>query len=140
MLRAIMSIVVAASMFLWAGCYQVVTLTREQYADVNRYEDVNVLTDSAGVVTKYHFSKGMCVIRNDTLVGTGTRMSGFGEEEGATVVMPTTKLSVVEVTKLNVPVTLALAGLVVAGTVGAIFLIGSPGASGGPGSQPPTPQ
>lgn len=140
MLRTCLSVLLALSVFFWAGCYEVVSLSREDYGDVNRFEEVSVLTDSSGVVNKYKFSRGMCIVLHDTLVGTGTRTSVIGEEEGVTVAIPTTKISVVEVKKLNVPVSLALAGVIVAVTVGAIFLIGIPGASGGPGSQPPVSQ
>ncbi len=140
MLRAALSLTLALSVFIWSGCYEVVSLSRDDYKNVNRYDEVSILTDTAGVVTKYEFSKGMCVVQNDTLIGTGTRMSSIGEQEGANVVIPTSRINLVEVKKLDVPLTLMMAGIVAAVTVGAVFLVGAPGATGGSNSQPPTPQ
>ncbi len=140
MLKAALSAVLAVSVFFWAGCYEMVSLSRDDYKGVNKYDEVNVLTDSAGTVAKYRFSKGMCVLHNDTLIGTGTRMTVLGEEEGITVAIPSSRISVLEVKKLNIPLTLMMAGMVAAVTVGAVFLIGSPGSTGGPNQQPPTPQ
>ena len=140
MLKASLSLILALSVFVWAGCYEVVLLSRDDYKDVNQYDEVSVLTDTAGAITKYRFSKGMCVVQNDTLIGTGTRMSPMGEQEGVNVVIPSSRINLVEVKKLNVPVTLMMAGMVAAATVGAVFLVGAPGSSGGPNSQSPTPQ
>jgi hypothetical protein len=140
MLKTALSLMIALSVFIWSGCYEVVSLSRDEYKNVNQYDEVSVLTDTAGVVTKYKFARGMCVVQNDTLIGTGTRMSSVGEQEGANVAIPTSRINLVEVKKLNVPVTLVMAGVVAAITVGAVFLVGAPGASGGSNSQPPTPQ
>lgn len=138
MFKSVLSLLLAVSMFFFAGCYEVVSLSRNDYKNVNKYDEVNVFADTVGNVTKYRFSKGMCVVQHDTLIGTGTMMSDEGEEHGVNVEIPTSRISVIEVSRLDIAKTMLLAGAAVALTVGAVFLSGAPGASGSPG-QPSTP-
>lgn len=140
MLKSALSLLLAVSVFLFSGCYEVVSLSRDDYKSVNQYDEVNVLTDTAGVVTKYRFSRGMCVVQKDTLVGTGTRMSSFGEEHGVNVELPVSGISVIEVKKLDLAQTFIVAAAAVAVTLGILFVAGPPGASGpsGQSGQPNT--
>lgn len=138
MLKSALSLLLAVSMFFFAGCYEVVSLSRDNYKSVNKYDQVDVLADTLGGVTKYRFGKGMCVVQNDTLIGTGTRMSDMGEQHGVSVEIPTSKISVIEVSKLDLAKSLIIAAAAVGITVGLVFISGAPGASGSPG-QPVTP-
>lgn len=134
MLKSVLSVVLAISMFFFAGCYEVVSLSKEDYKTVNKYDQVDVLTDTSGVVTKYRFSRGMCVVQKDTLIGTGTRMSQSEQEDGVTVLIPESQINLVEVKKLNYLRTFTLVGILVVGTVGLILSIGTPGVGGSTGS------
>lgn len=133
MLKSALSLLLAVSVFFFSGCYEVVSLSRDNYKNVNKYDEVSVLSDTAGVVTKYRFSKGMCVVQKDTLIGTGTRMSSLGEEHGVNVELPVSGISVIEVKKLDLAQTFMVAGVAVAVTLGFLFVAGAPGASGSPG-------
>ena len=137
MLRSVVSMLLAISMFFFAGCYEMVSLSRDQYKKVNQYEQVNVLTDTSGTLTKYRFSKGMCVVQKDTLIGTGTRLSDVGEEHNVTVQIPVSSISLIEVSQLNLAETMMFVGVAIVVSAGAIFLAGGPGASGGQGGGPP---
>ena len=138
MLKSVVSVLLAISMFFFAGCYEMVSLSPDQYKKVNRYDQVNVLTDTSGTLTKYKFSRGMCVLQKDTLVGTGTRISDVGEEHNVSVEIPAANISLIEVSKLNLAATMMFIGAAVMISAGAIFLAGAPGASGasGGGGQP----
>ncbi len=141
MLKSVLSLVLVFSILSLAGCYEPLTLSRDDYKTVNKYDEVNVLVDTSGNITKYRFSKGMCVVQKDTLIGTGTRMSDFGDEHGVTVEIPTSRISVIEVSKLNLAKTMIVVGAAVLLSVGVYFLSGAPGASGGPGQGvTPNPQ
>lgn len=141
MFKSALSLVLAVSMFFFAGCYEVVTIPRENYETVKKYDEVRVLVDTSGTITKYRFSRGMCVVQKDTLIGTGTRITDMGDEHGVTVEIPTSRISVVEVSKLDLARTMIVVGAAVFLSVGVYFLAGAPGASGGPGqSAPPNPQ
>lgn len=138
MLKSALALLLATSTFFLGGCYEVVSLSRDDYRSVNKYDRVDVVTDTAGTLTKYRFGKGMCVVQNDTLIGTGTRMSDAGDQHGVTVEIPTSQISLLEVSRLNLAKTLIIAAAAVGLTVGMVFLSGAPGASGSPG-QPSTP-
>ena len=140
-MRSVVSMLLAISMFFFAGCYEMASLSRDEYKKVNQYDQVNVLTDTSGTLTKYRFSKGMCVVQKDTLIGTGTRISDVGEEHDVTVEIPASKISLIEVSKLNLAETMMFVGVAIVVSAGAIFLAGGPGASGGPsGGTPSNPQ
>ncbi len=141
MLKSALSLILAVSMLSFGGCYEVVSLSKDNYKNVNKYDEVNVLADTGGVVTKYRFSRGMCVVQNDTLIGTGTRMSQIGDEKGITVEIPESQINLIEVKQLNLAKSLTIAAVAIGATVGIMLLSGSPGSTGSPGSGgSPTPQ
>ncbi len=123
-------------LFVFAGCYDMVPLTKEHYKDVGGYQRVSVLTDSAGTVSRYTFDRGMCVIQRDTLIGPGTVLSGFGEQK-AVVAIPVSTISYIEVQKLNYFVTATLCAGVIGVALVSLLSTESPAVS--KGSSPSAP-
>ena len=139
MFRSTISAFLVASLFIWSGCYETVSLTREEYSHVSKYDGTNVLVDSAGTIWKYSFSSGMCTVQHDTLFGSGTLSSVSGELGKANVAIPVSKISLIEVKKLNYFTTLFLAGGFIGVTIYLIISTSPPGATGPSGPSPPNP-
>lgn len=140
MFKSAVLILLVASLLIWTGCYETVSLTRESYKHMNQNNEINVLVDSAGTIWKYHFSNGMYRIVNDTLVGTGTVITNSGEEALSSVAIPVSKIRIFEAKELNLPETLLLAGGFVGATALIVLLANPPGATQYSTSSSPTPR
>lgn len=123
---------------LLTGCYDTVTLRRDQAKQALQYNEATVIVSKDdGTDGNYLIMEGACTFSNDTLSGHAIEISESGILYSAYLRVPISKIKYFEVKDLNVGRTVLLTGGIIGAAAVLVAVVSSN--KGGETSPPPPP-
>ena len=138
--RSLVVILLSLPLLSLSGCYESVTLSKNQVSELDRHQKITVYVDSGRTALLYRFSAGLYGVVNDTIVGIGSTVNSRGEEIHGSLSVPVSRISSIETERIDVLRTALLGASAVVATTAVIFSLGSGIAGQGFSSAPQQPR